>query len=83
MNTHVCFLQLIYFKYIAGERAGHSPGYSLSLVAETTSGVLLSVERTAASRHQQQQQQHIQQQQQHHMQLQGSGAGTAWTGGAG
>mmetsp|Transcript_68133 Transcript_68133/g.133966 ORF Transcript_68133/g.133966 Transcript_68133/m.133966 type:complete len:517 (+) Transcript_68133:47-1597(+) len=66
-----------------GERAGHSPGYSLSLVAETTSGVLLSVERTAASRHQQQQQQHIQQQQQHHMQLQGAGAGTAWTGGAG
>jgi RNA 3'-terminal phosphate cyclase len=30
--------------------AGDSPGYSLSLVAETTTGVLLSVERTAASR---------------------------------
>jgi len=30
--------------------AGDSPGYSLSLVAETTTGVLLSVERTANSR---------------------------------
>jgi hypothetical protein len=30
--------------------AGDSPGYSLSLVAETTTGVLLSVERTPAAR---------------------------------
>ena len=30
--------------------AGDSPGYSLSLVAETTTGVLLSIERTAATR---------------------------------
>ena len=30
-----------------GKEGGDSPGYSLSLVAETTSGVLLSVERTA------------------------------------
>ncbi len=30
--------------------AGDSPGYSLSLVAETTTGVLLSVERTACAR---------------------------------
>ena len=35
---------------IIGKMAGDSPGYSLSLVAETTTGVLLSVERTAASR---------------------------------
>lgn len=35
---------------ITGKMAGDSPGYSLSLVAETTTGVLLSVERTAASR---------------------------------
>eukprot|EP00128_Syssomonas_multiformis_P011072 Colp12_sorted_trinity150504_noHs@32145 len=33
-----------------GQMAGDSPGYSLSLVAETTTGVLLSVERTASSR---------------------------------
>lgn len=33
-----------------GKMAGDSPGYSLSLVAETTTGVLLSVERTANSR---------------------------------
>lgn len=30
--------------------AGDSPGYSLSLVAETTTGALLAVERTAAPR---------------------------------
>jgi hypothetical protein len=30
--------------------AGDSSGYSLSLVAETTTGVLLSVERTPAAR---------------------------------
>ena len=35
---------------MTGKMAGDSPGYSLSLVAETTTGVLLSVERTAASR---------------------------------
>jgi len=30
-----------------GQQSGHSAGYSLQLVAETTTGVLLSVERTA------------------------------------
>jgi RNA 3'-terminal phosphate cyclase-like protein len=33
-----------------GGDGGDSPGYSLSLVAETTTGVLLSVERTARTR---------------------------------
>jgi len=33
-----------------GKEGGDSPGYSLSLVAETTSGVLISVERTANTR---------------------------------
>lgn len=33
-----------------GKDGGDSPGYSLSLVAETTTGVLLSIERTAKPR---------------------------------
>ena len=33
-----------------GKEGGDAPGYSLSLVAETTTGVLLSVERTANTR---------------------------------
>lgn len=31
----------------SGANAGHSAGYSLSLVAESTNGVLLGAERTA------------------------------------
>lgn len=33
--------------HFKGKEGGDSPGYSLSLVAETTTGALLSVERTA------------------------------------
>lgn len=36
--------------YKGGGEGGHSPGYSLSLVAESTTGVLLSIERTAKLR---------------------------------
>lgn len=36
--------------YKGGKEGGDSPGYSLSLVAETTTGALLSVERTAKPR---------------------------------
>ncbi len=36
--------------YKGGKDGGDSPGYSLSLVAETTSGALISVERTAKIR---------------------------------
>jgi RNA 3'-terminal phosphate cyclase-like protein len=36
--------------YKGGQEGGHSPGYSLSLVAETTTGALISVERTAKLR---------------------------------
>lgn len=35
-----------------GKEAGDSPGYSLQLVAETTTGALLAVERTARTRSQ-------------------------------
>ena len=41
--------------HFKGKEGGSSPGYSITLVAESTSGVLLSVERTAMSRTQQQQ----------------------------
>ncbi len=44
------FLILSFSIALIGKMAGDSPGYSLSLVAETTTGVLLSVERTANSR---------------------------------
>lgn len=37
----------IHADHYKGAEGGKSPGYSLSLVAESTSGVLLSVERTA------------------------------------
>lgn len=40
----------IHTDHYKGKEGGDSPGYSLSLVAETTSGVLLSVERTADTR---------------------------------
>ncbi len=33
--------------YASGSNAGHSAGYSLSLVAESTNGNILGVERTA------------------------------------
>jgi len=39
--------------HFKGREGGSSPGYSITLVAESTSGVLLSVERTAMSRTQQ------------------------------
>lgn len=35
--------------HFKGKEGGDSPGYSLSLVAESTSGALLSVERNASS----------------------------------
>jgi RNA 3'-terminal phosphate cyclase-like protein len=38
--------------YKGSRDGGDSPGYSLSLVAETTTGVLLSIERTARTRRQ-------------------------------
>lgn len=41
--------------HFKGKEGGSSPGYSITLIAESTSGVLLSVERTAMSRTQQQQ----------------------------
>lgn len=36
--------------HFKGSEAGHSAGYSLSLIAESTTGALLSVERTAGQR---------------------------------
>ncbi len=40
----------IHTDHYKGKEGGDSPGYSLSLVAQTTTGVLLSVERTARTR---------------------------------
>lgn len=39
--------------YKGGKEGGNSPGYSINLIAETTTGVLLSIERTAKVRREQ------------------------------
>lgn len=44
---HVCKDVFIYADHFKGAEAGESPGYGLSLVAETTTGAFLSTERFA------------------------------------
>jgi RNA 3'-terminal phosphate cyclase-like protein len=49
-NNYLADVYITTDHYQGSKDGGNSPGYSLSLVAETTTGVLLSVERTAKTR---------------------------------
>jgi RNA 3'-terminal phosphate cyclase-like protein len=44
---HIYIYSLYRTIYYSGQNSGHSAGYSISLVAETTTGAQLSIERTA------------------------------------